>query len=92
MQSNPIQIHQTTENKRILKIESNQKIQGGGDGTQNKTKNKTKHGTQNTKHNTKKQNSTVEYYDNYYCLILDNKSIQPCFHGNYCLWSCSYVL
>ena len=57
MQSNPIQIHQTTENKRILKIESNQKIQGGGggNGTQNKTKNKTKHGTQNTKHNTLKK-------------------------------------
>ena len=51
MQSNPIQIHQTTENKRILKIESNQKIQGGGGGgTEHKIKPKTK---QNTEHKTR---------------------------------------
>jgi hypothetical protein len=58
MQSNPIQIHQTTENKRILKIESNQKIQGGG-GTEHKIKPKTKQNTEHKTRNTTQKSKTV---------------------------------
>ena len=59
MQSNPI--HQTTENKRILKIESNQIRQrgGGGEKTEHKIKTKTKQNTQHKTRNTTQKSKTV---------------------------------